>query len=40
MSSRNYPDPGMQSLLSAARRYSESTHTNTDNGHTRQPRTR
>ena len=30
MSGRNYPDPGMQSLLTAARRYSEST--NSDNG--------
>ena len=29
-SGRNYPDPGMQSLLTAARRYSEST--NSDNG--------
>ena len=32
--SRNYPDPGMQSLLTAARRYSEST--SSDNGDTRE----
>ena len=27
---RNYPDPGMQSLLQAARRYSESTASEPD----------